>query len=298
MKLTSKDINWEDGMKWAYVRRNHDAVFEQVEAIAATPFTNFYIVERTPKKTVVDAVNYYHGGFICDWNANEYNKPSINICIKSNKDYGQEYNKGEMYVGGTDCDDKYFTTVCTKEEFNQCVKEMSFNYRSEPYPSEDFACWEFSTKEPLTKENSDYSYYETMLHNEKGETIGDMINSYYECVAPWTPSGDEWSCEIHSLEINGVECKIEDNQPSENKFYTLNSAQDRIYWLNDEIKLLHETIELKEEAIELLKSASKPKKEKRWVIYDNKGEFCGSVRARPYKEDGNNHQVFEIEIDV
>ena len=55
--------------------------------------------------------------------------------------------------------------VCTVEEFNQCVKEMSLN----KYGQAEFGIYSIHVKELLTKENSDYSYYEkeTKMSEEK-----------------------------------------------------------------------------------------------------------------------------------
>jgi hypothetical protein len=84
-------------------------------------------------KTVVDAVNHYRGQNSWD-----------HIIFKDDK------------WGCCDFGEWMKFSVCTKKEFNQCVNEMSLN----KYGQIEFDIYSIHTKQLLTKENRDYSFYE------------------------------------------------------------------------------------------------------------------------------------------
>jgi len=73
------------------------------------------------QKTVVDAVNYFKGEFPL------YCKDShedMSQVIEAMKGF-DGYSKGELTNGNSVRDNEYWSVICTIEQFNQCVKEMS-----------------------------------------------------------------------------------------------------------------------------------------------------------------------------
>lgn len=78
------------------------------------------------KKTVVDAVNLFKGEFpSMGWPERDSNRYCILIALCDSREPGDCYKKGLLYKGGTCFNRDLFALICTAEEFNQCVKEMS-----------------------------------------------------------------------------------------------------------------------------------------------------------------------------
>ena len=100
------------------------------------------ITEKEQK--IVDAVFYY--GVDYDWGYYDTViiwDGELDLCLLES--FLFNLSDGQVYV-----------PVCTKEEFNQCVKEMR-----EFAGRDHLMAYLFIKRAPLTKENSDYSYYES-----------------------------------------------------------------------------------------------------------------------------------------
>jgi hypothetical protein len=115
-------------------------------------------------KTVVDAVNYFKGEI-----------PQL---------YTDEYvnARNNYYIVQNDCvlevdDVESNLIVCDKYEFNQCVKYMSEHNGL-------FEAYVRTAKQPLTKENSDYSFYEPTkpLYTQAMKDAGELPSVGMEVV--------------------------------------------------------------------------------------------------------------------
>lgn len=132
-------------------------------------------------KTVVDAVNYFEA----EWPCTEYRSYML----------GASFHNGAFSQTNGALSGHYI--ICTKEEFNQCVKEMSLN----KYGQFEFDLYAIHEKQPLTKENSDYSPYESELVEwNNGDDVysketGKMIGKYIG----WLPS-----CPMVTIELNDM----------------------------------------------------------------------------------------------
>lgn len=90
-------------------------------------------------KTVIDAVNEFKGDFdneeINGWEADQ------DQIIMANKKFDQ-FEKYDLTNGSCNFTNEYWTVICTREEFNQCVKEMTQNPKpSKPVTEDKISCF-------------------------------------------------------------------------------------------------------------------------------------------------------------
>lgn len=74
-------------------------------------------------KTVIDAVNEFKGEYEKSYD-DDYDR-CILLAKKNHREDGDRWHKGIIYFGGMTFNEDVFKLVCTREEFNQCVDEMS-----------------------------------------------------------------------------------------------------------------------------------------------------------------------------
>lgn len=136
-KLTSEQIKWENGMNWAVVcKKDNNAIRDQycgmftkrinkyndvLICFGAYKYSakHFYLIKRNDnKKTVVDAVNYLKA---------EITKE--NCTYEGTERYLASSSTGRLKVLALNNIESLrisgFGFICTIEEFNQCVKELS-----------------------------------------------------------------------------------------------------------------------------------------------------------------------------
>lgn len=123
MRLTSKDIEWKDDDVCALIDTKTNELILKYSYDRVKVDSDNYILMRDTKKTVVDAVNYYEGHLM------NHTRDEAQIF----------YNKDTEYCIGSSG-----FLVCTIEEFNQCVKEMS-----EHTTALEFAIYSDKIKSPL-----------------------------------------------------------------------------------------------------------------------------------------------------
>jgi len=82
-------------------------------------------------KTVMNAVNEFEGIYFDGECGDEDHQDEVVVALK---DFG-DYQLGDIKIGsGNTIGNSYWGVICTREEFNQCVDEMTTNYgTSETY---------------------------------------------------------------------------------------------------------------------------------------------------------------------
>ena len=243
-KLTSSDISWFDGDKCAvvssrdnvmYLRFSSDPVgCESGFRIGNHSFnTNeFYVVERDgdapelkSQKTVIDAVNFFSGEFpLHDMHDTSHGEEMSQI-IEAQKEFNGCLT-GDLSNGNSVSSNQYWSVICTIEEFNKKVDELSahggvinLNYYLE------------GDKEPLTVDNSDYStlenaaeakqvqakpiYTKTMKDAGELPSVGMQVQGYDD--------GEYVECEILHHKVNSAGIDV----------FAVMSRDGRLFWTAD-----------------------------------------------------------------
>jgi hypothetical protein len=193
-------------------------------------------------KTVVDAVNYLQAELTAD-----------NCHHTSNEDETLIYN-GSRYIA---MKRENIGHVCTIEEFNQCVKEMSEHNCALPFCTYK----ETTNKQLLTKESSDYSFYESVKPRMKVEYVKEKAVFFWKVAKDFSEKADFF--DVHSNRINTLEGLL------------------GAYKCDD----LYRKVE------------TEIKTEKRWIVYED-GKFKCEICEPPTEYDNANYQIIEITVEV
>ena len=131
-------------------------------------------------KTIIDAVNYFKGEYTYDSNFLYFDE---NGFFGACKDYSVDENN-------------YY--ICSREEFNQCVKEMMTNFNTSPTYIEYSGMLKVATE--LAEKHKQSVFTKEM--QDEGSTCFDLM--FYGCQTINAPQAVELLSAIKDGKIHGV----------------------------------------------------------------------------------------------